>query len=166
MDTATRPLNVMSPDAVPVFRGWVSQDSPVYLAASLPELRGVLESVRFRVDPLGRPRSLDLLGHSTDGHHLLRLGKTAIDMLDPAVATFFSTVATTDLLPALGIVSVRLLGCETAVTDEGHRTMRMLSRTLGLPVFGTLAPLLHNHWGQNGFEAAFGHLLVEVSELS
>lgn len=166
VDRATKPLNVMSPDAAPAFRGWIAWDTQVYLAASLPELQRVLESARVRVDPAVRPRSLDLLGHTTADHHLLRLGRTAIDMLDPVVARFFGTLAATGLLPALGIVAVRLLGRETAATEMGHRTMRMLSRTLQLPVYGTLVPLLGNRWDQNGFDGAFGHLLIEASEVS
>src|SRR5690348_15037685 len=118
-----RSLNIMSPDAGRVFRVWVAPDSQVYLAGSLPELHRVLESVWGRVDPAGRPRSLDLLGHTTADHHLLRLGRTVIDMLDPVVARFFDTLAATGLLPKLGIVAVRLLGRETAVTEAGHRTM-------------------------------------------
>ena len=31
-------------------------------------------------------------------------------------------------------------------TDAGQRTLRMLSQTLRLPVFGTLAPLLKSHF--------------------
>ena len=108
----------------------------------------------------------DLLGHTTADHHLLRLGRTAIDMLDPVVARFFGTLAATGLLPALGIAAVRLLGRETAVTEAGHRTMRMLSSTLRLPVYGTLVPMLDDPWGQGAIEGAFGRLLIEASELS
>jgi hypothetical protein len=106
------------------------------------------------------------MGHSTAGHHLLRLGTTPIDRLDRAVTRFFRALATAVLLPALGIVAVRLLGCQTAVTDAGHRTVRMLSRTLRLPVYGTLVPLLDNQWRTDGFDPAFAHVLIEASELS
>jgi hypothetical protein len=58
---------------------------------------------------------------------------------------------------------VRLLGCETAVTDSGRRTLRMLARTLGMPVSGTLAPLLKSHSDHNGFKPAYAHLLAEAS---
>jgi hypothetical protein len=69
------------------------------------------------------------------------------------------------VLDLLGIVAVRLLGCETAVTDTGRRTLRMLARTLDLPVFGTLVPLLKSHSNADGFSPAFSHILVEASTL-
>jgi hypothetical protein len=105
----------------------------------------------------------DLLGHSTRGHRLLRLGDTPIDMLDPTVARFFQALASVRLLPRLGVTAVRLLGCETAVTDAGQRTLRMLAHTLRLPVFGTLKPLLKSHSNANGFNPAFTHLLTEAA---
>jgi hypothetical protein len=127
-------------------------------AGSLVELRAILER---RLEGTPSPATLDLIGHSTREHHLLRLGATPIDMLDPYVARFFGTLAEARLLPRAGIVAVRLLGCETAVTDAGQRTMRMLSWTLRLPVFGTLKPLLKSHSGAAGFDPSFTHLLVE-----
>ena len=57
-----------------------------------------------------RPSTLDLIGHSTRGHHLLRLGQTPIDMLDPQVASFFRALARAGLLPRLQVTAVRLLG--------------------------------------------------------
>jgi hypothetical protein len=155
---------VLSPDAEPVFRLGVARYATVHRASSLPELRDVLESLRGQ--PYGGARSLDLLGHSTSGHHLLRLGNTPIDMLNPTVSRFFQGLAASELLPALGIDAVRLLGCETAVTDAGHRTIRMLARTLGLAVYGTLVPLVGRHWRADVFDPAFAHLLVEASALT
>lgn len=155
-----RILNVVSPDAERLYSGPVPRCVPRARAGSLGELRAVLEQ---RLDEPAAPTTLDLLGHSTRGHRLLRLGDTPIDMLNPAVARFFRTLAGTGLLPRLGIVTVRLLGCETGVTESGRRTLRMLARTLHLPVAGTLAPLLKSHSDQNGFKPAYAHLLVEAS---
>jgi hypothetical protein len=59
-----------------------------------------------------------------------------------------------------------LLGCETAVTDAGQRTLRMLSQTLRLAVFGTCKPLLKSHSDSAGFNPAFAHILVEASALT
>jgi hypothetical protein len=64
------------------------------------------------------------------------------------------------------VVAVRLLGCETAVTDSGRRTLRMLARTFRLPVYGTLVPLTKSHSTADGFDPAFAHILVEASALS
>jgi hypothetical protein len=157
-------LNVASPDcAEAFFAGRVSRCVDLHHAGSLPELRRVLE---HRLDRGVSPTVLDLLGHSTRDHHLLRLGQTPIDMLDPNVERFFAALADDEVLPRLGIVALRLLGCETAVTVAGRRTMRMLSYTVGVPVFGTTKPLLKSHHHAEGFDAAFAHLLVEASAVT
>jgi hypothetical protein len=165
MAAAIRPLTVMSPDAEYVYRGRAALRAEAHRAGSLAELRAVLESLPGQAASLGCIRSLDLLGHSTSGHHLLRLGSTPIDMLDPVVARFFRARATADLMSWLGIGAVRLLGCQTAVTDAGQRTIRLLSHALRMPVYGTLVPLLGSHWQADEFNPAFTRLLVEASQL-
>jgi hypothetical protein len=158
------PLNVASPDcAEKFFAGAVARCVTLRHAGSLAELRNVLEGC---LDHPVRPVTLDLIGHSTRGHHLLRLGRTPIDMLDSHVAGFFRTLARDQLLARLDVTAVRLLGCETAVTDAGQRTLRMLSQTLRLPVFGTCKPLLKSHSNSAGFNPAFAHILIEASALT
>jgi len=155
------PINVASPDcAEDFFAGPAARCVILWRAAGLAELREVLERC---LDLPARPGPLDLIGHSTRGHRLLRLGQTPIDMLDPQVAGFFRALAQAGLLPRLQVTAVRLLGCETAVTDAGQRTLRMLSQTLRLPVFGTRKPLLKSHSDSTGFNPAFAHLLTEAS---
>jgi hypothetical protein len=122
------PLIVISPDAEGLFFGPVQRCAIVHRAASLFELREVLEG---RLGGATPPFTLDLIGHSTRGHQLLRLGQAVIDMLDAAVAGFFQSIAHERLLPRLGIEAVRLLACGTAVTPAGRRTLRLLARTLG-----------------------------------
>lgn len=157
-------LNVASPDcAEAFFAGRAARCVNLRHAGSLAELRAVLED---HLNTVASPATLDLLGHSTREHHLLRLGDTPINMLDPTVARFFHTLAEARLLPRLRIIAVRLLGCETAVTEAGQRTLRMLARTLALPVFGTLKPLLKSHSTADGFNPAFTHILIEASALS
>jgi hypothetical protein len=110
----------------------------VHRASSLDDLRAVLEARR------GVPASpviLDLIGHSTRDHHLLRLGNTPIDMLDRRVARFFQSLMSDQLLQHLAVVAVRLLGCGTAVSPGGRRTLRLLASTLRMPVFGSTKPL-------------------------
>ncbi len=161
MPAPTVPLNVASPDcAEAFFAGRAARCVHLHHAASLAELHDVLER---RLDDAVSPATLDLIGHSTREHHLLRLGATPIDMLDPGVARFFRALAEARLLPRLQITAVRLLGCETAVTDAGQRTLRMLRQTLRLPVFGTSKPLLKSHSNAYGFDPAFAHILVESS---
>ena len=162
--TAAVSLNVASPDcAEAFFAGRAARCVNLQHAGSLAELRDILER---RLHDVVSPATLDLIGHSTREHHLLRLGDTPIDMLDPGVARFFHTLAEARLLARLQIVAVRLLGCETAVTDGGQRTLRMLAHTLGLPVFGTKKPLLKSHSNASGFDPAFTHILIEASALT
>jgi hypothetical protein len=158
------PLNIASPDcAQEFFAGRVARCVTLRHAASLPGLREALEHC---LDDPARPVTLDLIGHSTRGHRLLRLGQTPIDMLDPHVAGFFATLARDQLLTRLHVTAVRLLGCETAVTDAGRRTLRMLSHTLRLPVFGTTKPLFKSHSNSAGFDPAFAHILIEATALT
>jgi hypothetical protein len=156
------PLTVASPEMAAFFTGRVPRCMHLRRAGSLGELREVLERC---LDGAVASTTLDLVGHSTRGHHLLRLGRTPIDMLDAPVARFFRALAADRLLPRLGIGAVRLLGCETAVTDAGQRTMRMLAQTLRVPVYGTLQPLMKSHSDAEGFHPAFAHLLVEAGSL-
>jgi hypothetical protein len=157
-------INIASPDcAEAFFAGRAARCVNLRRAGSLAELREVLDG--HLADAI-RPGTLDLIGHSTREHHLLRLGQTPIDMLDPGVARFFRMLARARLLPRLEITALRLLGCETAITDSGQRTIRMLAQTLRLPVFGTLKPLLKSHSTASGFDPAFDHLLVGATALT
>jgi hypothetical protein len=159
----SQPLNVASPDcAEEFFAGLAARCVQLHRAAGLADLRAVLER---RLDEVSAPLTLDLIGHSTRGHRLLRLGTTPIDMLDHRVAGFFRELAGSRLLPRLQVTAVRLLGCDTAVTEAGQRTLRMLAQTLRLPVFGTLVPLLKSHSNAAGFDPAFAHVLMEASAL-
>lgn len=164
MDTSVMSINVASPDcAEAFFAGRAARCVNLWHAGSLAGLRTVLER---HLDNVESPATLDLLGHSTRDHHLLRLGDTPINMLNRDVALFFSALAESRLLARRRIVAVRLLGCQTAVTDAGQRTLRMLNRTLGLPVFGTLKPILKSHSDANGFNPAFSHILIEASAIT
>ena len=156
-------LNIISPDVEGLFFGAVARCVDLHRANSLDDLRAVLER---RLDGPTSPMTLDLLGHSTRDHHLLRLGNDRIDMLDPVVARFFRTMSDDHLLSRLEVVAVRLLGCETAVTPGGRRTLRLLARTLRLPVYGSIKPLMKSHYDKLGFNPAFARILVEASELA
>lgn len=152
-------LNVASPDCgAAFFAGRAARCTDRQRAASLADLRAVLDG-RARDAPPG-PVTLDLIGHSTRGHRLLRLGRTPVDMLDPVVAGFFRELAGDGTLARNAVTAVRLIGCETAVTDAGQRTMRMLARSIGVPVYGTLVPLLKSHFSADGFDPAFTGVLT------
>jgi hypothetical protein len=153
-------INILSRDVEAFLRASALRDGWSNVVESLHELRGVLEG---RARAPGAIATLDLIGHSTRGHKLLRLGRTVIDMLDPSVERFFVALADDGLLD--DVAAVRLLGCETAVSPSGQRTIRTLGWTLGLPVYGTKKPLFKSHYDARGFDPAFGHVLVESTQL-
>jgi hypothetical protein len=156
-------LNIVSPDAEGLIFGAVARCVDFHRVSSLGDLRAVLEE-RLGVPAL--PVNLDLIGHSTRDHHLLRLGDTAIDMFDRRVAHFFQSLARDRLLQRLEVVAVRLLGCETAVSSGGQRTLRLLASTLRMLVFGATKPLMKSHYDELGFNPAFAHVLVEAAEVT
>jgi hypothetical protein len=157
-------LNVISPDAEDVFFGPIARLAELHRASSLSELRALLERLDRPAEAC-RTTTLDLIGHSTRDHHLLRLGDDRVDMLDPAVARFFRALANDGVLSRLGIAAVRLLGCETAVTAGGKRTLRMLSTAIRLPVFGATRTLAKSHYDERGFDPVFARILVEASRV-
>jgi len=95
----------------------------------------------------------------------LRIGDTAIDMFRPSVVRIFAAIRAEELLPKLGISAVRLLGCSTALTPSGQRTIQRLARTLEVPVYGSTKALMHSHYTADGFNPKFEHVLVEASQL-
>ncbi|MCM3900096.1 MAG: hypothetical protein ND866_00160 [Pyrinomonadaceae bacterium] len=154
-------LNIVSPDAEGLYFGAVARCAVRHRANSLRDLRALLER---QLDGPPSAIILDLMGHSTRDHHLLRLGDDRIDMLDSSVAHFFRSLAHDQVLSRLEVVALRLLGCETAVSPCGKRTLRLLASTLRIPVFGTLKPLMKSHYNKLGFDPAFAQILVEASE--
>jgi hypothetical protein len=111
------------------------------------------------------PKTLDLVGHSVPGTSALQLGNWVIDVARPGVTAFFRELAEHDVLPRLGIYAVRLLGCRTAETAQGRRTIRALSEILGLEVYGTTGLLFANHYDDAGFDPAWRFLLIGASDL-
>ena len=152
-------LNIVSTDVESLLFGPVQQRAGFHRVASLGDVRAVLEG---RTGVPGQRVNLDLIGHSTRDHHLLLLGDTPVDMFDRGVAQWFRSLAADQLLERLGVVAVRLLGCETAVSTGGRRTMRLLASTLRVPVFGASKPLMKSHYDELGFNPAFAHVLVEA----
>jgi hypothetical protein len=155
-------LSVISGEPDAVLAGIAARFARIHRIAALSEVRGLLEQQQGR-EP--RFTTLDLIGHSTRGHRYLRIGNTPIDMLEPDVARLFRRLAESQLLPRLGIHTVRLLGCDTAVEIAGQRTMAALARTLDVRVFGTTKSLMKAHYVRSGFDPAFDRLLIEAGSL-
>lgn len=117
------------------------------------------------VDAPPTPKTLDLVGHSVAGTGALQLGDWIIDTARAGVTAFFRELAELDVLPRLGIHAVRLLGCRTAESAQGRRTICTLSEILGLEVHGTTGIVFANHYNAHGFDDAWRFLLVGASDL-
>jgi hypothetical protein len=82
------------------------------------------------------PRTLDLVG-LTGNDHLLTFHARALDGENRLVRAFWREIAELDLVARLGIESVRLIGCSSAVGPRARATIAMLSDVLGVPVIGS-----------------------------
>jgi hypothetical protein len=111
------------------------------------------------------PKTLDLIGHSNPGQSLLVLGDWVIDASRTSVTAFFRELLDNDVLPRLGIHSMRLLGCHTADTEDGRKTICELSNILGLEVYGTRHLIYSAHYDRDGFRDDCTHALVCSSDL-
>ncbi|MFN0253127.1 MAG: hypothetical protein ACKV2T_40010 [Kofleriaceae bacterium] len=133
--------------------------------AELEEVLGALLSMQReseRAPPM--PKTLDLIGHATPDS-LLDLGRWVIDRRNPTVSAFFRELAEQDVLPRLGIGSLRLLGCGTATTSRARDTIVALSEILGMPVFGSTSVVHAGHFNADGFDPAWEFLLVGARDL-
>ena len=131
------------------------------VTTSLDDLVPALEAERAR--PRVAALAIDLIGHSTHDHRLLRLGATVIDALDLRVLRTFEAIARSGLVGELRTTCLRLLGCETARSPSGQRTMRILRTVVGVPVLGSRTRLSRMHHGALGFDPRFRHVLVEAA---
>src|SRR5512138_1864172 len=73
------------------------------------------------------PKTLDLIGHSTPDRSLLAIGDWVIDGTRNKVLAFFRGLVDCEVLARLGITAIRLLGCETAISEGGRHTLIALS---------------------------------------
>jgi len=153
-------ISVLSTGVAELFERGPIAHYPHHRVRSLFELREILDAI-----PASEERTLDLNGHSRRGTNLLALGTTTIDMLDRRVERFFARFVADGVIVRLGLVQVRLLGCETAVCPSGQLTIRRLARVLGVPVYGSRKRLMNAHYDGLGFDPCFTHLLVESAQL-
>ena len=159
--TGPTPLNIVSNRALETIPDAMAHAGSTVIASSLDDVARALHLQASR--PRAAALAVNLVGHSTRDHQLLRLGSTTIDMLDLGVRRFFEAIARRGILRDLDAVCVRLLGCETARSPSGRRTMRLLAAVLDLPVYGTSKRLSRMHNTEFGFDPAFQHVLVEAA---
>jgi hypothetical protein len=156
------PLNIVSVRALETIPDAMARAPNTFIATSLLDMTRALE-----VQAAGgctTAVAVDLVGHSTRDHQLLRLGSTAIDALDRGVLRFFEDVAASGILRDVHAACLRLLGCETAMSPSGLRTMRVLTSVLGIPVYGTRKRISRRHHTALGFDPVFQHVLVEAPD--
>lgn len=147
----------------------VARDVEVPLAPDVARIRTVdslaqmhAELVALASNAFTGTRSLDLIGHSTREHQFLRIGQTGIDMYRRSIAAVFEAIAAERLFATLGVTALRLLGCSTASSPSGQRTIRRLSHVLGVPVYGSTKALLPAHYTAECFNSKFDSILVEA----
>lgn len=157
----TTSLNIVSIGALETVPEAMLRAQRTVVATSLGDLVRALEAERAR--PRSEALAIDLIGHSTRDHQLLRLGGTVIDALDLGVLRTFEAIARTGILGELRAVCLRLLGCETARSPSGQRTMRILRSVLGVPVLGSRRRLSRMHHGALGFDPRFQRVLVKAA---
>jgi len=114
------------------------------------DLEHVLCDLLAACPPASR-RTLDLVGHATADRSLLQLGDWVIDGTNPTVLAFFRELDEQDVLRRLGVDTVRLLGSNTAGTEDGRNTLSTLAQILGIEVTGTLGPIYATSFDQHGF---------------
>lgn len=156
------PLNIVSAQALETVPEAMMRGTNTFVARSLQDVTHALEVQAAR--PRSAALAIDLVGHSTRDHQLLRLGAATIDALDGTVLRFFEGIARSGILHDIHAECLRLLGCETAMSPSGQRTMRLLASVLGMPVYGTRKRLSRMHHTELGFNPAFQHVLVEAAQ--
>ena len=133
--------------------------------AELEEMLSRLLAVAEATGITQPPKTLDLIGHSVPVSSQLQLGDWVIDASSPIVTSFFRGLAERNVLPRLGIHAVRLLGCHTACTPAGRRTLTALSDILGIEVYGTSNMIFANHYDAGGFHRDWRFLLVGSADI-
>ena len=159
---ASASINIVSIGALETIPDAMRCAANTFIATSLRDVGRALEVAAAR--PRAAALAIDLIGHSTRDHQLLRLGASTIDMLDPGVHRFFEDVARSGILRDLHATCLRLLGCETALSPSGQRTMRTLASVLRIPVYGSRKRLSRMHHTERGFHPRFQHVLVEAAQ--
>jgi len=147
---ASRRLNVSStnPDrALQRVQDRVDGEACVSGRIELEQLLAGLLDCSTRIEG----RSLDLFAHSAGKARSLILGGWTVSVDDPGLQAFAQMKAT---LKAIGVNRLRLIGCGTATTPGGQKTMSFLASALDLPVFGAITDeIFQQDFDASGFIA-------------
>src|SRR5262245_43601047 len=101
------PLNIISSRALETVSAAMVNAPNTFIATSLADVTRALEVQAAR--PPVPAITVDLIGHSTRDHQLLRLGSSTVDALDLGVLRFFEAIARRGILRDINAVCVRLL---------------------------------------------------------
>lgn len=140
-------LNIVSADADRELDALRSTIASFDTATGLDELCAVLSGHAERGE---RAQVLDLIGHSC-GPGFVVIGSWVIDD-SPQTAASFSELLRPWLVQ-LGIRTVRLLGCSTAMTDRARSAMRRIGQRTRCLVLGTRRYISKRDYGPVGFIA-------------
>src|SRR5262245_42442139 len=89
-------LSIVSTRALETIPAAMASAPRTVIAASIDDLPRALEVQAAR--PRVAAMTIDLIGHSTRDHHLLRLGATVIDALDLGVLRLFEAIVRSGVL--------------------------------------------------------------------
>jgi hypothetical protein len=118
-----------------------------------------------RVGDSSIPKTLDLIGHASPDRSLLVLGDWLIDGTRSKVSSFFRGLDDCEVLQRIGITAIRLLGCETGVSEAGRHTLLALSEILKVETYGTTQTVGPSSYDENGFLDSHTSTLVSATEI-
>lgn len=102
---------------------------------------------------------VDLIGHTVHGG-LLVLGSWILDDSSRTASCFRYVLR--PVLAELGVRTIRLLGCSTAVNPRSRRTIEQIAWASGCVLFGTTQYVSNSDYDGAGF--ASEHALVRIHE--
>lgn len=115
---------------------------------NVDDLDDLISLLRGHGERGDRVEVLDAIGHSRS-HGFLVMGTWVIDDSPQTAATFSELLR--PLFQRLGIRTIRLLGCTTAIPERGRNAIRRIAAVTGCRVFGTKRFLSKYDYSPSGF---------------
>jgi hypothetical protein len=102
---------------------------------------------------------LDIIGHSRSRDKILKIGEFALT--SRAARAQFEELEDRDIMAALGIKAIRLLGCRTASHARGQRAVRAIREETEREVYASRSDLFAVHFESGGFREEARSLLAD-----
>lgn len=112
------------------------------------DLAGLLAILQRHVEQGAHIEVLDVIGHSKTPGFVV-IGSWVIDDTPQTVGSF--RLLLNPLLGQLGVQTIRLLGCSTAVTPRSRTALRRIAQATGCNVLGTTRYVGRHDYGPTGF---------------